>query len=380
MSNTTLPAKVDLVGNPTAGTYKIALGQLYDYIQESINNLDTNKLALDGGIMSGILTLSGDPTTALHAATKQYVDDHGGLNNWRANKSYGIGDICYSANAPSYVRMECVVGGITGETEPTWPVVGQYVMDGTVKWIVDDIRDGALPGDIAPPSMIVRPGRIKTMGQLVNRADYPRVTKFATDNNLIATEAGWAAGLWGLFGAGDGSTTIRFPDLRDEHIRFLDDGRYADKTNITGNITIGSATITALASTVMLAVGMPISGSGIPAGATIASIVNSTSITISAAATATAIGVILTVSGRILGSAELDTEQGHWHDVKRNDGGNIVVYGSAGSNVSSITGAAVSGTITLQARGIIADDTNGTPRVGPETRGRNVAYYATMKY
>ena len=33
------------------------------------------KLALSGGTMSGLVTLSGDPTSALHSATKQYVDN-----------------------------------------------------------------------------------------------------------------------------------------------------------------------------------------------------------------------------------------------------------------------------------------------------------------
>jgi hypothetical protein len=38
-----------------------------------------NKLVLtDGDTMTGPLTLSGDPTEALHAATKQYVDNNAG--------------------------------------------------------------------------------------------------------------------------------------------------------------------------------------------------------------------------------------------------------------------------------------------------------------
>jgi hypothetical protein len=40
-----------------------------------VDTQDATKLALAGGTMTGDLTLSGDPTVALHAATKQYVDD-----------------------------------------------------------------------------------------------------------------------------------------------------------------------------------------------------------------------------------------------------------------------------------------------------------------
>lgn len=36
---------------------------------------DTSKLSLSGGTMTGTLTLSGAPTSNLHAATKKYVDD-----------------------------------------------------------------------------------------------------------------------------------------------------------------------------------------------------------------------------------------------------------------------------------------------------------------
>lgn len=39
-------------------------------------------LPLLGGTMTGALTLSGAPTSALHAATKQYVDDKGTWSSW----------------------------------------------------------------------------------------------------------------------------------------------------------------------------------------------------------------------------------------------------------------------------------------------------------
>lgn len=44
-------------------------------VQAALAELDTEKLALTGGTLSGLLTLSGAPSTSLHAATKQYVDN-----------------------------------------------------------------------------------------------------------------------------------------------------------------------------------------------------------------------------------------------------------------------------------------------------------------
>lgn len=55
---------------------------------------------------------------------------------------------------------------------------------------------------------------------------------------------------------------------------------------ITGTLSSGSTTVTAMASTGGLAVGQPVSGTGIAAGTTIATIVSSSSITLSLAATA----------------------------------------------------------------------------------------------
>jgi len=43
-------------------------------VQGAIEELSFEKLNLDGGIMSGTLTLNANPTAALHATTKQYVD------------------------------------------------------------------------------------------------------------------------------------------------------------------------------------------------------------------------------------------------------------------------------------------------------------------
>lgn len=63
----------------------------------------------------------------------------------------------------------------------------------------------------------------------------------------------------------------------------------------TGNITSGSASVTAVGSTANVEIGALISGSGIPAGAYVAAL-TATTITLSAAATVTAAGVTLSIS------------------------------------------------------------------------------------
>jgi len=61
----------------------------------------------------------------------------------------------------------------------------------------------------------------------------------------------------------------------------------------TGNLTSGSTTVSSLSTTSDLSVGMPLNGVGIPFGTTVASIVNSTTITISTGATASGTAVQL---------------------------------------------------------------------------------------
>src|SRR5262249_47544942 len=65
--------------------------------------------------------------------------------------------------------------------------------------------------------------------------------------------------------------------------------------SFTGNTTNGSPTVTNVSSVTGLAIGMPIAGAGIPAGATIAA-VDGTTITLSQNATATVTGVALTAA------------------------------------------------------------------------------------
>lgn len=67
---------------------------------------------------------------------------------------------------------------------------GQYIQDGTVKWIVTDIRDGDMVGDISfHPTLL--PGHIKA-----NRANWtdasieiPRLLAWVQANNMLTTDA-----------------------------------------------------------------------------------------------------------------------------------------------------------------------------------------------
>lgn len=84
-------------------------------------------------------------------------------------------------------------------------------------------------------------------------------------------------------------------------IQYSGDQNYNAIPNLTGNTTSGSQLVTNLSSVSSLFVGMPVNGAGIPSGTKISSITPATnSITLSAAATATATNVSLTFSSALI--------------------------------------------------------------------------------
>lgn len=118
------------------------------------------------------------------------------------------------------------------------------------------------------------------------------------------------------FGAGNGTTTFNVPDLRGEFIRGWDDGRGAD-------------------------------------------------------------------SGRVFGTAQLDAVQGHHHAISNaNDSLYRLLYigttGGVGSSGNNYTTSGVVGVLT--ATTMATNGVNGTPRVASETRSRNIALLACIKY
>lgn len=115
--------------------------------------------------------------------------------------------------------------------------VGTLITDGTVTWIVDDVRDGTPVGSVRG-SLYLPKGYIKANGATVNRADYPRLVKWINDNNLWTDDT---AGNLGMFGKGDNSTTFVLPNLVGRIMQLSDSGGVtisAGLPDINGNISI----------------------------------------------------------------------------------------------------------------------------------------------
>jgi phage-related tail fiber protein len=79
-------------------------------------------------------------------------------------------------------------------------------------------------------------------------------------------------------------------------------------------------------------------------------------------------------SGRAIASSQTDAFQGHWHELRADGSG----AGAGGGYMGLQSGGA-----SLMAQAVKApnsDGTNGTPRTASETRPRNVALLACIKY
>lgn len=124
-------------------------------------------------------------------ATENAMD----FNMLKRNKAYFIGDIAYSSFLPSWARLECVTAGTTADIVPFSLTMvsraGLLVSDGTVTWIVDDVRDGNRVGDIVLKPTLNN-GYIKANGATVKASEYPRLLKFAKDNSLCVSDSEWS--------------------------------------------------------------------------------------------------------------------------------------------------------------------------------------------
>lgn len=79
-------------------------------------------------------------------------------------------------------------------------------------------------------------------------------------------------------------------------------------------------------------------------------------------------------ASRAIGSAQADAFQGHKHTIDLNNSGSFG-YGPTGTGTAGTTNYAAQAT-----NSIMTDGTNGTPRAATETRPRNVALLAVIKY
>lgn len=213
-ATSTAAGKRGMVPQPKAGDQNKALfgDKTYKQVVQSINGITPDA----GG---GITLITG-------------------INMLTRNKQYQYGDIAYSPNLPSWAYLYCVQAGTTAASEPSFSGVntmGQYITDGTVKWIVDDVRFN-IPVGVLFYDTYLHDGCVKLNGATVNRADYIRPAKIATDKSLWTSSPSTEPY---KYGNGNGSTTMTLPDYRNRVIQGGDSTAILSPSlpNITGEAT-----------------------------------------------------------------------------------------------------------------------------------------------
>lgn len=181
------------------------------------------------------INISGTAAKLQNWSLQQILDNF--LNMWHSSKAYKLGDIAFHKNLPTWARLECVV---TGTTDAAISIsneikAGQYIVDGSCKWIIDDVRDNSVVGSIRG-SLYLPDGYVLADGRTVNRADYPRLVTLADKYSLWTDDVN--ANL-GMFGKGDNNSTFVLPNWIDRMAQFAAQGGAtiaAGLPNITGVI------------------------------------------------------------------------------------------------------------------------------------------------
>lgn len=186
------------------------------------------------------------------------------------------------------------------------------------------------------------------------------------------------------YGSGGSAATFGVPDDRGLHTRAYDSGRGYEQSTLTASTTNASNVLTGIGSTRGLFVGMPVSGTGIPASTTITSITGATTATMSANATATGSAVALVVTGRQVGAEGTDAVLDHDHKLPGGSNGgsynfNTPMYPAWGANFGGYvaTGSTNQARSVLYGGGPFLSDPSGpaTPaRVGPENQVKRRIY------
>ena len=59
---------------------------------------------------------------------------------YQPDTAYSSGAIVYSPSLPAGTIAKCTLAGTTGSVEPAWPATGSAVNDGTVRWLVENMK------------------------------------------------------------------------------------------------------------------------------------------------------------------------------------------------------------------------------------------------
>ena len=245
-SITATPTEINILDGVTASTAEL---NILDGLTASTSELNTlhgiTASTAELNILDGV-TVTSTELNYLDGARSNIQQQINNLNIsalfplWVASRAYSVGDVVKTLASSFWVYLECVVAGTSDTTEPTFTNVGELVTDGTVKWLVLDLRDSAPVGTIKQ-DIIKRDGWLKLNGATVNVADYPRLVSFLTANSLLNAYTATPDATKFYYGDSNNETLL-LPDFEGLFIENSAsntlDGVSAGLPNITGGFSV----------------------------------------------------------------------------------------------------------------------------------------------
>lgn len=236
-------------------------------------------------------------------------------------------------------------------------------------WPVGRFDSTPLGRPVFETTTVFNPGGYGALnGQLLKRDEWPWLWDHAQRSGMLYPDK--ERRMEGAWSTGDNKQTFRSPEARGEFLRVLDQGRYVEKTQLTGIATKGSPIITEVRAQTTLVPGMPFEGGTFARGTKIIA-VKDWEVVLSTKSESEGPGT-WKVSGRVPGSWTSDAFEQHTHTASLGEG--------TGDHLSLVPASVARGSARL--RHIVSQ--NFSPpyigRVGDaETRPRNIAYPGCIK-
>lgn len=199
--------------------------------------LDDTQLSTDGTFAS-----NSDALIPSQKATKTYVDTQVSSLVNSAPAALNTLDELAAALGDDANFATTMTNTLAGKIDKSAYTASGDILVGTgagtyIKKTIAEIRDMIIaPGTtMYVNSIYPLPGFIKKNGVLLSRITYANLWTYAQASGNIVDESTWQAGAWGSFSTGDGINTFRIPDERGYGDRAWDDGRGIDSGRAIGS-------------------------------------------------------------------------------------------------------------------------------------------------
>lgn len=186
-SSSAISGKLDKAGGTMTGTLVLAADPTSALHAATKQYADT-MLPKAGGTMTGIITLSADPTSALHAATKQYVDGVGSS----VSAAYAAADSALSTSLTTSINGKLSLAGGTMTGALVLAAAPTTTFQAANKGYVDSVAAGAA---LAANNLSDLPNKATARTNLqLGTSDSPQFASIelgaATDTSITRAAAG----------------------------------------------------------------------------------------------------------------------------------------------------------------------------------------------